>query len=119
MTVQHVYSPSVIAPERKANVRDGKGELLQHALLESPVKSSVFAAMSVMTIPPGASIGVHVHEHEEEAYVVIAGAGVYTSDEGEHRVGPGDIALCFKGERHGIANTGETDMIMAGILGKR
>lgn len=116
MNRQHLFSCSGVTSIPRQNQRGGVGTLLQRVLLESPAGDSAFSAMSVLTLPPGASIGVHVHEHDEEAYVVIAGEGMYTSEEGEHAMTAGDISLCYKGEKHGIVNTGTTDLIMAGIV---
>lgn len=119
MTRQHLFHPAGVTPSRQENQRGGKGALMKYGLLDSPVGGSVFSAMSVLNIPPGVSIGVHVHPDDEEAYIIISGTGTYTSEEGEHPVGPGDIALCYRGEKHGIENTGQTDLVMAGIIAKR
>jgi Mannose-6-phosphate isomerase len=119
MTKQHLFYPCTVTPTRHANQRGGVGELVKAGLLDFPVNGSIFSAMSVLTIPPGSSIGVHLHPDDEEAYIVISGTATYTSEEGEHPMGPGDIALCYQGEKHGIANTGETDLVMAGIVVKR
>lgn len=119
MTKQHLFHPAKSLPSRQENLRGGKGPIVKRGLLDSPVGNSVFAAMSVLTIPPGSSIGIHGHPDDEEAYVIISGTGTYTSEEGEHSMGPGDIALCYQGEKHGIENTGQTDLVMAGIIVKR
>ena len=119
MTKQRLYYPAKVTPTRHKNQRGGDGEIIKNGLLDKANAGSLFSAMSVLTLPPGSSIGVHVHPDDEEAYVIISGTGVYTSEEGEHPMGPGDIALCFQGEKHGIANTGKTDLIMAGIIAQR
>ena len=116
MNKQHLFACSDISPIAVANQRNGIGTILLRTMLGKAVEDSVFSAISVITLPPGTSIGVHIHENNEEAYVIIAGEALYTYEEGEHVMKAGDIALCYKGEKHGIFNNGTTDCIMAGIV---
>ncbi|RRD66162.1 cupin domain-containing protein [Fretibacterium sp. OH1220_COT-178] len=89
----------------RREIQGGKGEA--HCLYaiskgEGPEKSR-FKMAATMTLDPGASIGIHTHETDEEIYVILSGKGMYTDDDGSRsEVGPGDITLTMRGQKHGL-----------------
>lgn len=78
---------------------------------------SAFVASGVNILPPGASVGFHRHNKNEEVYFIVSGEGVYTDEEGvRHPVKPGDTAFCYKGESHGLENTGDQPLCFAAVI---
>ena len=116
MSKQHHFACENISPVAVEKPRGGTGTLFQRSMVEEAAKGSALRSMSVSTLPPGTSIGIHVHDCNEEIYVILAGEALYTSEEGEHTLKAGDVAVCYKGEKHGLCNNGTVDCIMAGIL---
>lgn len=95
----------------------------------------------IVTIPPGATEGVHLHIGSEEVYYFISGKGIalvgdlynkqfqdYPSRTTpvlgllnpqncrELPVGPGSLLYTKSGGYHGIENTGETDLVFFAFL---
>lgn len=55
---------------------------------------------------PGPGRGFHAHPDCEECIHVLAGTGLFCTDDGERPLGPGDTVLVPPGERHYTRNTG-------------
>lgn len=73
-----------------------------------------------MTLPPGASIGMHKHENNEDAYIIISGEGLFTDSEGkETPVKSGDITLARKGQSHALKNTGKEPLIFLDVIAQQ
>jgi mannose-6-phosphate isomerase-like protein (cupin superfamily) len=71
-----------------------------------------FKEIAQLTLPPGATVGLHKHESNEDAYIVISGTGNFVDTAGkETPVKPGDITIARKGESHGINNTGNVPLV--------
>ncbi|HLI15531.1 MAG TPA: cupin domain-containing protein [Acidimicrobiales bacterium] len=60
---------------------------------------------------PKAYAEEHVHERTEECFYIIAGEGLFVLDGERHLVGPGTIVFAPPGTRHGIFNTGMSDLV--------
>jgi mannose-6-phosphate isomerase-like protein (cupin superfamily) len=73
-----------------------------------------------LTLPPGASIGVHKHEKNEDAYIVVSGSGVFvTADGTETPVKAGDVTIARKGESHGMKNTGNEPLVILDVIAQQ
>ncbi len=73
-----------------------------------------------LTLPPGASIGVHKHENNEDAYIVISGSGVFIGGDGkEIPVKAGDTTIARKGEAHGMKNTGTEPLVILDVIAQQ
>ena len=73
-----------------------------------------------LTLPPGASIGVHKHENNEDAYIVISGNGVFIGGDGkEIPVKAGDTTIARKGEAHGMKNTGNEPLVILDVIAQQ
>lgn len=78
---------------------------------------SCFKMAGRMTLDAGASIGLHTHEADEEVYVILSGKGVYTDDDGSrHEVGPGDITLTMRGQRHRLEASQEGPLTLLAVI---
>jgi mannose-6-phosphate isomerase-like protein (cupin superfamily) len=72
-----------------------------------------------LTIPPGASIGLHEHTDNEDAYIIISGTGEFAGTDGTPLpVGEGDITIARPGQKHSLVNTGTTDLVFLDIVAK-
>ncbi|GHU28471.1 mannose-1-phosphate guanylyltransferase [Betaproteobacteria bacterium] len=73
-----------------------------------------------LTLPPGASIGVHKHEKNEDAYIVVSGSGVFVAADGtETPVKAGDVTIARKGESHGMKNTGNEPLVILDVIAQQ
>ena len=95
----------------------GKGEITICQLLtptELDGKCDMFARV---TIPPGASIGVHEHNGNTETYHILQGEAIYNDNGTEKRLGAGATTFCPDGEKHGIANAlPDTDLVFMALM---
>ena len=71
-----------------------------------------------LTLPPGASIGLHQHEGEDEVYIILAGDGLLDDGKTRQPVRAGDAILTGNGESHAIANSGTTDLEIIAVIMK-
>ena len=77
----------------------GLGSIGSHV----PLADTRISMAAQMTLPPGSSVGVHTHENDEELYYIVSGHGSYIRNNGNREdIGPGDVTLTRKGERHSI-----------------
>ena len=97
----------------------GKG----HLILEPVATPDTLDAMSShcrlyvkATLEKGCSMGVHQHKGDGEIYYVLSGKGLYTDNDTTYEMGPGDAAFCKNGNRHGIENIGEEDLVFMGLI---
>ncbi|MDR1242681.1 MAG: cupin domain-containing protein [Deltaproteobacteria bacterium] len=73
-----------------------------------------------LTLPVGATVGLHQHVTNEDAYIVISGQGVFVDTAGkETPVQSGDITIARKGESHGIKNTGDVPLVFCYLIAQQ
>lgn len=111
-----------IVKEREKLGRTGEGKVLcEYAFLRNKaLADQAVKEISWLTLPPGASIGVHGHEKNEDAYIVISGHGVFIGADGkEISVKAGDTTIARKGESHGIKNTGTEPMVILDVVAQQ
>jgi mannose-6-phosphate isomerase-like protein (cupin superfamily) len=73
-----------------------------------------------LTLPPGATIGVHKHEINEDAYIVVSGSGVFIGSDGkEIPVQAGDVTIARKGESHSMKNTGKEPLVILDVIAQQ
>ncbi|MDR1826695.1 MAG: cupin domain-containing protein [Methylobacteriaceae bacterium] len=73
-----------------------------------------------LTLPPGASIGVHKHDQNEDAYIILSGSGTFTGSDGkEVAVKAGDTTIARKGEAHGLKNTGTEPLVILDVIAQQ
>lgn len=95
------------AQERKQvlmhNARGGDGtvERLGYELETMPENAKMFAEIR---LEPGCSLGTHTHTGEYEIFFFKEGEITLNDNGTERKMYPGDFAICYDGECHGIAN---------------
>ena len=102
--------------EVRDQLRGGKGAVtFQHYFRKEEMKAKC-RLCARLTLPPGASIGMHRHESEEEVFIIESGSGVL--DDGLHRtpVDAGDAILTGDGEQHALVNTGSGPLELIAVI---
>lgn len=95
----------------------GEGTVTITHLLEPDEMLGRGRMYSRVSVPAGASVGLHPHDGESEFYYILAGQGDYRHDDEIIPVTVGDVVSVDNHHQHGIANTGtETLEFMALIL---
>jgi mannose-6-phosphate isomerase-like protein (cupin superfamily) len=69
-----------------------------------------------LTLPSGASIGMHRHVGEDEVYLVTRGAGLLDDGKVQTPISSGDAVLTGRGESHAIRNTGHEDLELVAVI---
>ena len=68
------------------------------------------------TVVPGCSLGYHEHHGESETYYIIKGQGEYDDNGTKRPVTVGDKTFTPDGCGHGIANTGDEDLVFMALI---
>ena len=69
-----------------------------------------------VTVPPGASVGLHRHPTSSEVIFVIAGVGTVVCDGAEERLHAGLCSYCPMGSEHSIRNDGEDEFVYFAVV---
>ncbi len=102
--------------EIREAMRGGKGTVGIRHLFEPGEYQGHARLMAKITLPPGASIGLHEHKEEEELFYIVKGRGLVT-DEGKTReVGPGDAIMTGGGNNHAIENVGSEELEFVAVI---
>ena len=106
-----------MSSEIKEALRGGRGSVQLTTLLQPGEYKGKARMVARITLDPGTSIGPHVHEDEEEIFYILNGSADF-DDNGEiKRLEQGDVCLTTGGQRHSIANAGDTTLdLLATIL---
>ena len=104
-----------IPKEKVENMRGGLGAVYLQKLTPTPEHTKMYA---LITIPSGASIGVHTHTDDEEVITCIKGNGKLIIDGKENEFKPFDISLCKSGRNHSVLNDSEDDLVLLAVVNK-
>ncbi len=94
----------------------GKGHLILEPIAVPEVWKDKCRLYVKATLEKGCSMGVHQHQGDGEVYYIISGHGLYTDNDTTYEMHPGDAAFCQNGNRHGIENIGEDDLVFMGLI---
>ena len=98
------------------NLRGGEGCVyLQKLSTVSPVLENM-QAYNLITIPSGASIGVHTHTLDEEIIYVLSGEGTLKIDDVNHQFKEGMVSVCKSGRNHSVINTSKNDLVVLAVI---
>ncbi|MDO4642614.1 MAG: cupin domain-containing protein [Cardiobacteriaceae bacterium] len=79
--------------------------------------SDAFREIGWLTLPPGASIGLHKHVDNEDVYIIVSGTGVFTDSSGKETVvNAGDITIARPGQSHALKNNGSEPLIFLDLI---
>jgi mannose-6-phosphate isomerase-like protein (cupin superfamily) len=102
--------------QHNENMRGGAGTVtLKHLLKPEEMlgKGRLFAEI---TIPPGASIGLHRHDGNVEIYYFLEGKGRYFNNDEAYEVAAGDLTLVDDHNSHSVENTGSVPLKLIGLI---
>jgi len=111
-----IRKASEMREQVRENMRGGAGAALIRHCFEKDEMTANCRLCSVLTLKPGAGIGMHRHENEDEVFIVIRGTGVMDDGKTRTRVSAGDATLTGKGEGHAVHNDGDEDLVIAAII---
>lgn len=72
--------------------------------------------VATVTLEPGSSVGDHQHSGECEIYRIMVGTGLYNDNGKEVEVKPGDITVCYSGQKHGLVNNSQEDLVFEAVI---
>ncbi|MDR1934122.1 MAG: cupin domain-containing protein [Candidatus Accumulibacter sp.] len=97
-------------------MRGGKGTVTVKHLLKPEEMFGKGRLFAELTIPPGASVGLHPHEGNVEAYYILQGSGRYQDNDQFYEVAAGDLTLVDDHDSHGLENTGDVPLKLIGLI---
>ena len=100
----------------RAGMRGGAGAVTVQTLFSPEEMTANSRLCAKLTLPPGASIGVHEHLKEDEVYIITQGCGVLDDGNTETRVSAGDAVLTGNGESHAIRNDGDSPLEIIAVI---
>ena len=102
--------------QHNQNMRGGKGTVTVKHFLNPDELFGNGRLFAQLTVPPGASVGLHRHEGEAETYLILQGHGRYYNNDESYDIAAGDMARVDDGDSHGIENTGDTPLVLIGLI---
>lgn len=91
--------------------KGGEGEALVRKFDDPRMGAVVY-----ITLPVGASIGLHTHTGNCEVVYVLSGSGTCIDDDATYPLTSGMCHYCPEGHTHSIRNTGSEPLVLLGIL---
>jgi len=102
--------------EVRNDMRGGKGAVtIRHYFKQEEIKAKC-RLCSKLTLPPGASIGMHKHETEDELFIIESGKGIVDTGREKIKVDAGDAVLTGNGEEHALINAGNEPLEVIAII---
>lgn len=117
-----VYKKSKLMQWNREKAGGGEGPLLgEFAYTRHQTDDQdAFREAGWLTLPKGASIGLHKHIDNEDIYIIVSGKGLFTdSNNKETRVGPGDITIARPGQSHALKNIGSKPLVFINVVAQR
>ena len=106
----------IMGIRRVENMCGGKGHVIIKDILEGDELKGKCGLYAQVTIEKGCSLGYHEHHGETETYYILSGEGEYDDNGVKRPVKAGDITITPDGKGHGLANTGETDLVFMALI---
>jgi mannose-6-phosphate isomerase-like protein (cupin superfamily) len=94
----------------------GKGRIILQPIAGPEILKDKCRLYVKCTLAKGCSMGIHQHKGDGEIYYILSGRGLYTDNDSTYEVGPGDATFCKSGDRHGLENIGDEDLVFMGLI---
>lgn len=101
---------------KEKNKAGGKGEITIEKLLSAKELDGKCGMFAKVTVPPGASLGIHEHHGNTETYHILQGKALYNDNGKDVEIGVGKTTFCADGEKHGIENIGDEDLVFMALI---
>lgn len=102
--------------QQNEHMRGGKGTVTVKHMLNPDELCGKGRLFAEMTVPPGASVGLHRHEGEVEAYYYLQGSGLYHDNEQAFEIRAGDMTLVSDHNSHSVENTGDVPLVLIALI---
>ena len=102
--------------QHNEHMRGGNGTVTVKHLLKPDEMLGKGRLFAELTLPPGASVGLHRHEGNVEAFYVLQGNGRYQNNDEFFEIATGDLALVDDNDSHGVENTGDIPLKLIGLI---
>lgn len=98
------------------NLFGGDGEAYLCDIASSEMMHEKNRCFLTIRLEQGASLGIHQHLHESEIYFVLQGCGLYTDHDETYEIRAGEAVICLDGDKHGIFNQSEEDLVFVALV---
>ena len=95
---------------------DGRGDFYGYLLMEGEEFTDAARVYNMMHMLPDCKLGIHPHDGETEVFYIVSGHGIYTDDDKEIEVGPGDVTITGTGHSHALENKGSEELVYAALI---
>jgi mannose-6-phosphate isomerase-like protein (cupin superfamily) len=102
--------------EVRKGMRGGPGEVTVRQYFKPDQMKAKCRLCGLLTIPPGAGIGLHQHTAEDEVYIILKGSGLLDEGGVKSRVSAGDAVLTGSGQSHAVTNDGSEPMEIVAVI---
>ncbi|MDD5968684.1 MAG: cupin domain-containing protein [Candidatus Fimousia sp.] len=102
--------------ERVEHMAGGEGHVIIKRILGEKELNGKCRMYAQVTLEPGCSLGYHEHHNESETYYILSGQGEYNDNGTTRPVAAGDVTFTPDNCGHGLANTGDTDLVFMALI---
>ncbi len=116
-----VYKKAEMQTWNRSKAAGGEGELLGKFAYTRHQTNDQDAIREIgwLTLPAGASIGLHKHENNEDVYLIVQGKGTFVDGNGnETPVAAGDVTIARPGQSHALKNTSKKPLVFINFIGQ-
>lgn len=96
-------------------VAGGKGEIARELIIEGEELQNKAKVFSKLTVPVGASVGMHEHTEDFEVYYILSGKGKVLDGEDIVEVEAGDVVYAID-TKHYIENLGDEELVFLAVV---
>lgn len=96
-------------------IEGGKGEISRELLIEGDELKNKAKVFAKLTVPVGASVGLHEHKEDYEVYYILSGKGKVLDNGEEIEVQSGDVVYAID-TKHYIENCGDEDLVFLAVI---
>ena len=114
-----VYKKAEMQTWNRSKAAGGEGELLGKFAYTRHQTGEQDAIREIgwLTLPPGASIGLHKHTNNEDVYLIVEGRGTFVGSDGkEVPVSAGDLTIARPGQSHALKNIGKKPLVFLDLI---
>ena len=113
-----VYKAADFQQWDREKAAGGEGKLLGRFAYQTGEQDAI-REIGWLTLPPGASIGLHKHTNNEDVYLIVEGRGTFVGSDGkEVPVSAGDVTIARPGQSHALKNTGRRPLRFINFIGQ-
>ncbi|MBU5336648.1 cupin domain-containing protein [Intestinibacter bartlettii] len=96
-------------------IEGGKGEIDRELLIEGEELQNKAKVFAKLTVPVGASVGLHEHTEDYEVYYILSGKGKVLDGDEIVEVNSGDVVYAIN-TKHYIENIGDEDLVFLAVI---